>query len=149
MHVSYHIAMVNAPQAIGVCILLIDKENVLLGKRKNSYKAGFYGLPGGRVEVGEKLSETASRELLEETGVIGKDLRYIGFVKERQEDRDFIHFVFTCFDFDGEVRCMEPDKCEGWGWLPMREHGVSILPGHAEAMRLFFDNQPYSELFKE
>lgn len=43
---------------------------VLLGRRAGtSYGEGLWGLPGGRVEAGERLADAAGREALEEVGV--------------------------------------------------------------------------------
>jgi ADP-ribose pyrophosphatase YjhB (NUDIX family) len=43
------------PQPIGTCAIITNSQNqVLLGKRKNSYKAGMYGLPGGRIELNKR-----------------------------------------------------------------------------------------------
>lgn len=46
-------------------IILNDKGEVLLQERE----PGIYGLPGGLMELGESLEETARREVLEETGL--------------------------------------------------------------------------------
>jgi ADP-ribose pyrophosphatase YjhB (NUDIX family) len=53
----------NTPQSIGTCVVLTNTNNqILLGKRKNSYKAGYFGLPGGRIELNEKI-ESATQAL--------------------------------------------------------------------------------------
>ncbi len=40
-----------------------------MGLRKNAYKSGFFGFPGGRLDVGEPIDACVKRELLEETGI--------------------------------------------------------------------------------
>lgn len=42
---------------------------VLLVRRANPPRAGTWGFPGGKLELGESLFEAAARELAEETGV--------------------------------------------------------------------------------
>lgn len=111
--------MMNLQQPIGVCIAVIDptSERVLMGKRLRAYKAGWYGLPGGRVDVGEPLIECVKRELWEETSLQGQGFTYLGTVREFQQSYDFIHFAFLCQKFTGRVRLTEPDKCEKWEWF--------------------------------
>src|SRR5947209_3302752 len=54
---------------ITVQAILIKDVHILLMKRKNtSFRNGFYGLPGGKLEVGESPMEGILRELREELG---------------------------------------------------------------------------------
>jgi 8-oxo-dGTP diphosphatase len=54
----------------------IDKKQfVLLIERKNPPFAGMWALPGGFLEMSETLEEAALRELQEETGIIGVELK--------------------------------------------------------------------------
>lgn len=46
-------------------IILDERGDILLQQRLN----GHWGLPGGLLELGESLEETARREVLEETGL--------------------------------------------------------------------------------
>ncbi|MDP2599824.1 MAG: NUDIX domain-containing protein [Deltaproteobacteria bacterium] len=60
---------------VGVGIFIQDQENrVLLEKRRD---CGLWCFPGGMVEAGEKIEETASREVKEETGL---DIRVTGLL---------------------------------------------------------------------
>lgn len=62
----------------------------MLVKRRNPPSANMWSIPGGHVEPGESIMEAAARELLEETGVVGKPLGVIDitdlFVKNRRGD---------------------------------------------------------------
>lgn len=74
----------NTQQSIGVCAILFNTAGeVLAGKRKNSYKAGLYGLPGGRVEVNEPLVAAIKREVWEETGLNFDEnsFTYVGVIR--------------------------------------------------------------------
>lgn len=131
--------MEEKKQPIGACVIVLsaNKTQVLLGKRKNSYKSGWYGMPGGRLEVGESLHECARRELEEETGLSAERLEYVGVVRDWQHTYDFIHFVFLYAELKGEAVCTEPDKCEGWEWFPLNQLPSPLLEGHAGAIKLF------------
>lgn len=53
--------------AVGV--ICFRGEEVLLIRRGKAPRLGQWSIPGGRVEPGERVAETALRELREETGV--------------------------------------------------------------------------------
>lgn len=125
-------------ERIGVCIIVLDKENrVLLGKRINSYKSGMLGMPGGRLEFDEPLEECGKRELLEETSLHAKNLHYVGVVRELQEGYNYIHFVFSCREYTGFPQTIEPEKCEGWEWYPLDSLPDNVVPGHRAALELY------------
>lgn len=46
--------------------------SVLLARRAKPPLAGLWSLPGGLVEVGERLKDAVRRELMEETGLTGE-----------------------------------------------------------------------------
>jgi 8-oxo-dGTP pyrophosphatase MutT (NUDIX family) len=126
-------------QYLGCCVIVEHPESkkILLGKRKGGYKPGYYGFPGGRLEVGEPLIECAKRELLEETGVEAKKLEYLGAVRDCQGSYDFTHFIFLCRDFSGLPTLIEPEKCEGWEWLDVKKLSGEVLKGHRGGLELY------------
>ncbi len=131
-------------QPFGVCVIVFDKtgKKILLGKRKNSYRAGMYGVPGGRLELIESLIDCGKRELLEETGLQANSLQYLGVVRELQDGYTFIHFVYTCTDYNGEPKVIEPEKCESWNWYSLNELPSNILDGHKAAIDLHNETFP-------
>ena len=133
-------------QQIGAAILLTKEDKVLLGKRKGGYMPGAFGLPGGRVKLGETLIKTSKRELTEETGLKSKILKYLGVIREDQKEYIFVHFIFVCEEFSGEVKNMEPEKCEGWEWFDLGKLPKNMLKGHAAALELFLQNKNLIDL---
>lgn len=134
---------------IGAVVVVVhaDGDKILLGERKNSYKAGWYGMPGGRVEYDELLPDGAARELLEETGMIPHDLTYLGVVREQQENNQFIHFGYVTKDFTGKPINVEPEKCAGWEWFDPNKLPDNILPGHRAIIDIFVS--PERESFRD
>ena len=65
--------------AIHPCaIVLIHRPGELLLVRKAEWAVGRYGLVAGFVDFGEAFEETVHREVQEETGVMVKNIRYVG-----------------------------------------------------------------------
>ena len=58
-----------AQPMVGVGGVVIEGEQVLLVRRARPPLQGQWSLPGGLVEVGEKLADAVRREILEETGL--------------------------------------------------------------------------------
>lgn len=128
-------------QNIGVAIFVLDstQDKILLGKRKNSFRAGTWGVPAGRVGITESIEDAMKRELCEETGIKPIKFEYLGVVREYQKELSgsFIHYVFNCTKYSGEVTNVEPKKCEGWVWHDLKKLPKNILRGHKLALDLF------------
>lgn len=54
---------------LGVGALIFDGRTILLVERAQEPLKGYWSLPGGIVEAGEKLEDAIRREVLEETGL--------------------------------------------------------------------------------
>lgn len=63
-----------------VCGLVLNqKGEILLLRRANKPEKGKYGLPGGKIRIGETIFSAVSREVFEETGLKLKAKKVIGF----------------------------------------------------------------------
>lgn len=71
--------------AVDIVIKTKDDRIVFI-KRLNPPFKGFFALPGGFVEYGEKVEEAAIREAKEETGLDVEDLRLIGVYSDPNRD---------------------------------------------------------------
>lgn len=91
-----------------------EKGEILLIKRTDN---GCWGYAGGSVELGEKVEDTACRELLEETGLIAEDLKLFSvfsgedthYTYPNGDEVHNIDIVFICRKFIG---VLNPDKDE-------------------------------------
>ena len=66
------------PQLATAVIVLVRKGHEVLLVHARNFKTDFYGLVAGFVETGETLEEAVHREVMEETGLQIKNLRYFG-----------------------------------------------------------------------
>ena len=72
------------------------QNGVVLIRRANDPFAGFYALPGGIVEYGERVENAVLREVKEETGIEGKIFKLVGVYSEPDRDPRG-HYVSICF----------------------------------------------------
>ncbi|MDO4180532.1 MAG: NAD(+) diphosphatase [Bacteroidales bacterium] len=66
------------PRISPAIIVLIRKENSVLLVHARNFRGTFYGLVAGFLEPGETLEECVHREVMEETGLRIKNLKYFG-----------------------------------------------------------------------
>lgn len=64
------------------CLVVDEKREFLLVKRKNEPLKGEYWVPGGRVFKGEQLADAVHRKMREEIGVDVEIVRNVGFFEE-------------------------------------------------------------------
>lgn len=64
------------PQLATAIIVLIHKEDKILMVHARNFKGNFYGLVAGFVETGETLEHAVRREVMEETQLTIKNLKY-------------------------------------------------------------------------
>ncbi len=81
---------------VGVAGVIIQKGKVLLIKRGKAPGKGEWNIPGGLVEVGERLEEAVKRETYEETGLevdVGMLLEVSDRIIRDVEGRVMYHYV--------------------------------------------------------
>ena len=66
------------PQLATAIIVLVRRGDSILLVHAHNLRGKYYGLVAGFVETGETLEECVRRELMEETGVTVKNIRYFG-----------------------------------------------------------------------
>lgn len=79
---------------------MIENGKILLVKRAFDPGAGKWSVPGGLVELGEKLSEACAREAEEETGLRVQVLELINvFDMIEKEDSGKIKYHYVLVEF--------------------------------------------------
>lgn len=87
---------------VAIAAILNDENEILLTQRlPGTPKAGYWGLPGGKVEMNETAAHALQRECLEELNITLKDIqpliRYLYHYATYTVDLD----VFLCRAYEG------------------------------------------------
>ena len=78
--------------------LIFNREGKLFLMRTHKWK-GKYVLPGGHIELGERMVEALKREVKEETNLDIYDLEFVCFQECVYDERYWQHRHFIFFDF--------------------------------------------------
>lgn len=114
----------------GVHVLLERDGCILLMRRAGTgFFDGLWSLPGGHVEDGESLRQTACREAAEELGIVlvGEALHMLGAV-HRKSDTNRIDFFLRASHWDGEPVIAEPGKCDALAWYARNALPEATVP---------------------
>jgi 8-oxo-dGTP diphosphatase len=118
---------------VAVSIVRSNEGRVLLAERTaHQIAAGFWELPGGKIDTGETPAQAAARELAEEIGITARALRpWIVYEHAFKRKRVRLHF-FRVDEWTGT-----PRGCEGQrlAWVvPALPHVQPVLPSNDRAL---------------
>ena len=123
--------------------IIFDAEKVLLVERAGEPLKGWWSIPGGLVETGEKIEDAVRRETREETG-LEVEVLYRFDVFERimhdSEGRAEYHYVlidYVCKASSGAAR--PGDDVSRIEWVPCSHlHDFKVTSGTIEAVERAF-----------
>ncbi|MFH1522537.1 MAG: NUDIX domain-containing protein [Patescibacteria group bacterium] len=119
---------------VGIGVMIQnEKEEVLLGLRKGSHGEGEWCFPGGHLEFGETVFQTAKREVKEETDLDVEEFEVISVSDEMRyvetDDKHYLGIGVKIVYLGGEPKIMEPDKCKEWRWFDIDNLPDKIFEG--------------------
>lgn len=121
-----------------------EKDMVVVQKREKGWCG--YAFPGGHLEFGESVYDSAVREIKEETGLTVSDLRYCGLIHWYNTDdnhMEFIHFYHT-ENFEGTLIPRTEEGPNFW-MKPSELAKLELSPGLEEQIKMFDNDR--AELF--
>lgn len=113
-----------------------------MGKRgKTIFGAGTWALPGGHLENLERVEDCVRRELTEEVGIKPVRMELLGVINDiptlKGQVRHYVRFVYLIKEFSGEVRNLEPERCEGWEWVDKSKTPSPLFVGHFKTLEFY------------
>jgi nucleoside triphosphatase len=106
-----------------VGVFIFNPKGELLLLRSHKWP-GAYVVPGGHVELGERLEETAAREAKEETGLDIYDLEFINFQQFIYDPAFWKQRHFIFFDFAAKTESTDVilnDEAQEFIWIEPEE----------------------------
>lgn len=124
-----------------VIVGVIRGDHLLLTRYRRGY--GHNALVAGFTEIGETLEETVAREVMEETGVKVKNIRYYKSQPWGMA-QDILTGFFCEADGDGKIR-MDEDELKYAEWV--RREEIELQPNNLsltnEMMRMFKEGREH------
>ncbi len=129
-----------------VYLMLIKDGKILMLRRCNTgYEDGNYSLVAGHVDEGESFKEAIVREAKEESGI-----------EIELEDVDVVHIMhrvalgrisifLTAKKWNGEIKNMEPEKCDDLSWFDSNNLPENTIPYIRKAIESYRKGISYSE----
>jgi ADP-ribose pyrophosphatase YjhB (NUDIX family) len=119
---------------VGVGAVVVESGRVLLVERGRDPQKGLWSLPGGAVELGERLTDALRREIREETGLEIRILEVVEVLERIIRDPAGLpeyHYVlidYLCERTGGELRAADDAARVAWVDRDRLPH-YSLTPG--------------------
>ena len=131
---------------LGVGALIFQHDRILLVERGREPLKGWWSLPGGVLETGERLEEGIRREVLEETGLSVNTLCVAEIFERIMRDADGrAEYHYVLIDYECEVA--GGDLCAGddvsaAAWVKREELQMyQLTEGTLEVIERVFDER--------
>jgi len=134
---------------VGIGVMIQNyEEEVLLGLRQGSHGEGEWSFPGGHLDFGETIFETAKRETKEEVNLDVDEFEFISITDEMRYIKEGKHYVglgVKAVYKGGEVELMEPEKCKEWKWFSLSNLPDKLFENTEAIIKNYKANKIYSE----
>ena len=104
---------------VGLGVLVNKSGRVLMLRRSKVHGDGAWSAPGGHIDQGETLEQCAEREVLEETGVTIRNIRFFAVTNDifEAEGKHYVT-IWMSADYErGSAFVAAPEEASEVGWF--------------------------------
>lgn len=113
---------------VGAFIYCTTTKRYLFLLRNSSKYGGSWGLPGGKIEKNESITQSLLREIQEELGGTIQDPKLIPIEKFTSENGNFSYHTFIT-PIDNEFVPLLNNEHRGYCWVRLEDHPKPLHPG--------------------
>lgn len=116
---------------VAVHLFIVKESKILLLRRYNTgYEDGNYSVPAGHVDGNETFIEAAIREAKEEAGIVIKKetILPVQVMHRKKSFEERIDYFLEAFTWEGEIKNMEPHKCDKLEWFEIDKLPDNTIP---------------------
>jgi ADP-ribose pyrophosphatase YjhB (NUDIX family) len=134
-------------------LVIMKDDKILLSRRyQTGFMDGYYGLAAGHMERAEGFTKAIIREVKEEINIAIKpeDIKVAHIMNRFAPQNDVelqerIDVFFLANQWHGEIKNLEPDKCDDLNWFPLDRLPINTIPYIKEAIKSIRKKIFYSE----
>lgn len=133
-------------------VLMKDNKILMLRRFNTGFQDGKYGLVSGHLDGNETFKQCMIREAKEEAGIdLKEDYMEIVHAMHRREManpvelRERIDLFIKVEKWQGKIRNMESEKCDGLSWFSLDNLPKNTIPYIKFALECINKNILYSE----
>jgi 8-oxo-dGTP pyrophosphatase MutT (NUDIX family) len=117
---------------VGSTIIVMNDTKEILFQHRSDTKE--WGLPGGAMEIGETLEQTAERELFEETGLNARNFKFVDILSDKElyfqyPNGDEVYNVIAVYLAEGISGELAMNDGES---IDLKYFPVNKLPSHLD-----------------
>ena len=125
---------------VGCGAAIVRNGQILLIKRLRPPEAGYWSLPGGKVDFLERVADAVVREIREEIGVAIALERSLGVVEMvGLDDQHWVSPIYLARIVAGEPRVCEPTKHASVVWFPLTQPPAPLSVAARDAFAALAD----------
>lgn len=123
---------------LGVGGVIVRNGRVLMLLRSDRCRnnRGLWTIPGGEVEVYERLEEAVKREVKEETGLDVTEAKFLAISDQTFDGEHWVSILYRC-ETEGEPSNTEPDKHLEIKWQDLGHLPEAITAPSRDALNVF------------
>jgi len=120
--------MTKYPRIAVRAIIQDEDGKILILKRANTdYCKGFWNLPGGKIEYGEKVEEALKLEIFEETGLEITESSFFLYHDGIPQDKTLPHFITLIFICKAIGIVKLDNESSDYKWIGREDVGKSKI----------------------